>query len=88
MVREPPNILNWYSIVIPQTFAECQQVLTSNYYSVDKELVDFATKNETWTECLQFSNNKREIELEAYQDFLDNYLVAAIAARHLCYRGC
>jgi hypothetical protein len=81
LVQEPPNILKHYESVIPASFYACKQVITSNYYYNDAQLVDFATKNETWTECLKYSSDMREIELEAYQNLIDKFIVAVIEAR-------
>jgi hypothetical protein len=81
LVQEPPNIMKYYRSVLPADVYSCKQVMTSYYYSTDSELVDFATKNETWTECLQYRNNKQEIELEAYQNVLDKFIVAVIGVR-------
>ncbi|KAI8895264.1 hypothetical protein BC833DRAFT_567618 [Globomyces pollinis-pini] len=81
LVQEPPNLLKKYVSYLPTNEIYCRQMLTRNYG--DRELINFVTNNDTrvWTECEQYSNKVRETELQAYQDFIDTFIIAANNAR-------
>jgi hypothetical protein len=80
LVQEPPNLLKTYIANIPNDLNRCKTVLTRGYqwYS----FVDLV-HNQTglFTDCAENGKNVQKIEMDAYQDAIDNFIVAVSDAR-------
>jgi hypothetical protein len=71
--------LKTYIANIPNDLNRCKTVLTRGYYG---DIVDLA-HNQTglFKDCAENGKNVQKIEMDAYQDAIDNFIVAVSDAR-------